>query len=80
MAMPFTLPPSICDFAVAMNANCQMVVNPIAGVVEGLRNCLFYDRAPDLEYTLLAAGASVVYLIGAFLLFKRLETGFADVS
>ncbi|MFM7270455.1 MAG: ABC transporter permease [Actinomycetes bacterium] len=57
-----------------------MVLNPIAGVVEGLRNCLFYDRAPDLEYTLLAAGASVVYLIGAFLLFKRLETGFADVS
>ena len=28
----------------------------------------------------IAAAASVVYLIGAFLLFKRLETGFADVS
>ena len=57
-----------------------MVVNPIAGVVEGLRSCLFYDRAPDLQYTVIAAAASVVYLIGAFLLFKRLETGFADVS
>ena len=57
-----------------------MVVNPIAGVVEGLRSCLFYDRAPDLQYTVIAAVASVVYLIGAFLLFKRLETGFADVS
>lgn len=57
-----------------------LVVNPIAGVVDGLRSCLFYDRAPDLGYTLLAATASIAYLVGAFLLFKRLETGFADVS
>ena len=57
-----------------------MLVNPIAGVVEGLRDCLFYGRAPDLQDTLVAAAASLVYLIGAFVLFKRLETGFADVS
>ena len=57
-----------------------MLVNPIAGVVEGLRDCLFFDRAPDPTYTLVAAAASCVYLFGAFVLFKRLETGFADVS
>jgi ABC-2 type transport system permease protein/lipopolysaccharide transport system permease protein len=57
-----------------------MLLNPIAGVVEGLRNCLFYGKAPNLEYTLVAAVASVIYLFGAFVLFKKLETGFADVS
>lgn len=57
-----------------------MLLNPIAGVVEGLRDCLFYGRAPDPQYTLVAAAASLVYLVGAFALFKRLETGFADVS
>jgi ABC-2 type transport system permease protein/lipopolysaccharide transport system permease protein len=57
-----------------------MVINPIAGVVDGLRACLFYNQAPNLTYTLLAAGSSVIYLVGSFLLFKRLETGFADVS
>ncbi|MFM7271133.1 MAG: ABC transporter permease [Actinomycetes bacterium] len=57
-----------------------MLLNPVAGVVEGLRNCLFYDKPPNLEYTLAAAVASVAYLFGAFVLFKRLETGFADVS
>ena len=57
-----------------------MVINPIAGVVDGLRACLFYNQAPDTTYTLLAAGSSLIYLVGAFLLFKRLETGFADVS
>ncbi len=58
----------------------SMAINPIAGVVDGLRACLFYNQAPDLTYTLLAAGSSVIYLVGGFLLFKRLETGFADVS
>ncbi len=57
-----------------------VTVNPIAGAVDGIRACLFYNQAPDPTYTLLAAGSSLIYLIGGFLLFKRLETGFADVS
>lgn len=57
-----------------------MLLNPVAGVVEGLRACLFYDQAPNFKYTAVAGVASCLYLIGAFLLFKRLETGFADVS
>ena len=58
----------------------RMRLAAVAGVVEGLRACLFYDRAPNAEYTLVAGLASCCYLVGAFLLFKRLETGFADVS
>lgn len=57
-----------------------LVINPIAGVIDGLRACLFYNQAPNPTYTLLAAGSSLIYLVGGFLLFKRLETGFADVS
>jgi ABC-2 type transport system permease protein/lipopolysaccharide transport system permease protein len=55
-------------------------VNPLVAVIDGMRNCLLYDRAPTLSYTLIAAGASVIWLVGSFMLFKRLETGFADVS
>jgi ABC-type polysaccharide/polyol phosphate export permease len=57
-----------------------LLVNPVAGVVEGLRSCLFYNQAPDAAATLAAAGSAIVYLLAAFILFKRLETGFADVS
>jgi ABC-2 type transport system permease protein/lipopolysaccharide transport system permease protein len=57
-----------------------VVVNPLVAVIDGMRRCLLYSQAPDLTYTLLAAGASCVWLVGSFMLFKRLETGFADVS
>jgi ABC-type polysaccharide/polyol phosphate export permease len=55
-------------------------VNPLVAVIDGMRRCLLYDQAPALSYTLIAAGASVIWLVGSFMLFKRLETGFADVS
>jgi ABC-2 type transport system permease protein/lipopolysaccharide transport system permease protein len=55
-------------------------VNPLVAVIDGMRRCLLYDQAPALSYTLIAAAASVVWLVGSFMLFKRLETGFADVS
>ncbi|HEY3724969.1 MAG TPA: ABC transporter permease [Acidimicrobiia bacterium] len=57
-----------------------VVVNPLVAVIDGMRRCLLFDQAPSATYTLLAAGASIVWLVGSFMLFKRLETGFADVS
>jgi ABC-2 type transport system permease protein/lipopolysaccharide transport system permease protein len=57
-----------------------VAVNPIAGIIDGLRRCVLYDQAPRASYTLIAAGVSVLWLFFAFVLFKRLETGFADVS
>jgi ABC-2 type transport system permease protein/lipopolysaccharide transport system permease protein len=57
-----------------------VAVNPVGGVIDGLRRCLLYDQAPQLTYTLIAAGVALAWLFGAFMLFKRLETGFADVS
>lgn len=57
-----------------------VAVNPVAAVIDGMRRCLLYNQIPNLAFTGIAAVAAVVWLLGAFLLFKRLETGFADVS
>jgi ABC-type polysaccharide/polyol phosphate export permease len=57
-----------------------VVINPIAGIIDGLRRCVLYDQAPRAGYTLVAAGVSCLWLFFAFVIFKRLETGFADVS
>ena len=55
-------------------------VNPNAAVIDGLRRSVLWGEAPNAAYTLVAAAAAMVWVAGAFLLFKRLETGFADVS
>lgn len=55
-------------------------LNPLAPVIDGLRRAVLYGTAPDLS--LLAGGAvtATVVLVGGFMLFKRLETGFADAA
>jgi ABC-type polysaccharide/polyol phosphate export permease len=54
-------------------------LNPIAPIIDSYRRLVLYGSAPD--YSLLGVGAatSLVLLVGGYLLFKRLETGFADV-
>jgi ABC-type polysaccharide/polyol phosphate export permease len=57
-----------------------VVINPLAAVIDGIRRCVLYDSAPKLSYTIIAAVVSFAWLLGSFMIFKRLETGFADVS
>jgi ABC-2 type transport system permease protein/lipopolysaccharide transport system permease protein len=57
-----------------------VAINPVGGIVDGLRRCVLHDQAPRASYTIVAAVVSVVWLLGSFMIFKRLETGFADVS
>ena len=45
-----------------------------------MRRCVLYDQAPVASYTIIAAVVACLWLVGSFMLFKRLETGFADVS
>ena len=45
-----------------------------------MRRCVLYGQAPVASYTLIAAVMAFIWLVGSFMLFKRLETGFADVS
>lgn len=55
-------------------------INPLGAVIDGFRECVLYGRAPSFAYTAIAAVSTVAYLLGTYLIFKRLETGFADVS
>jgi ABC-2 type transport system permease protein/lipopolysaccharide transport system permease protein len=57
-----------------------VAINPLAGVIDGLRRSILYGQAPVASYTIIAAVMAVLWLFGSFVLFKRLETGFADVS
>lgn len=57
-----------------------VALNPLVAVIDGMRRALLYDQAPRASYTIIAAAVSCVWLLGSFMLFKRLETGFADVS
>lgn len=54
--------------------------NPLGAVIEGYRGALLYGDAPDVRLTLIAAASSLVFLVGGYLIFKKLETGIADVA
>jgi ABC-type polysaccharide/polyol phosphate export permease len=55
-------------------------LNPLAPVIDGLRRVVLYGQPP--AWDLLAAGAvtSTIFLILGYIMFKRLETNFADVA
>ncbi|MFD7731417.1 ABC transporter permease [Kitasatospora phosalacinea] len=55
-------------------------INPLGAVIEGYRKALLYGDAPDARMTLIAAASSLVFLVGGYLVFKKLETGIADVA
>jgi ABC-type polysaccharide/polyol phosphate export permease len=54
--------------------------NPVAPVVDGLRGSMLENLAPDWPLLLVGLCGSLVYLIGGYSLFKRLEVGFADLT
>ena len=55
-------------------------VNPLAPIIDSYRQTVLYGQAPQGDLLAIAAGVSLVWLVGGYLLFKRLETGFADVA
>ncbi len=55
-------------------------VNPLVPVIDGLRRCVLNGLPPHWSWLLVGAISSLVYLVGGFALFKRLETGIADVA
>ena len=55
-------------------------LNPLVPVVEGLRHTVLLGQGPDWTIQLVGAASALAVLVGGFLLFKRLETGLADVA
>ncbi len=55
-------------------------LNPVAMVIDGLRETVLYGNAPNMCYLGLASASSLIALLVGYCLFKQLETGFADVS
>ena len=55
-------------------------INPLVPVIDGLRSTVLNGAPPNWISLATGAASSLVYLIGGFLLFKRLEIGMADVA
>jgi ABC-2 type transport system permease protein/lipopolysaccharide transport system permease protein len=55
-------------------------INPLVPVINGLRNSVLHGLAPDWLSLGVGAASAVLYLLGGFVLFKRMETGMADIA
>jgi ABC-2 type transport system permease protein/lipopolysaccharide transport system permease protein len=55
-------------------------LNPLAPVIDGYRRTVLYGVPPSWGLLGLGALSSAALLTGGYLLFKRLETGFADIA
>jgi ABC-2 type transport system permease protein/lipopolysaccharide transport system permease protein len=55
-------------------------LNPLAPVIDGYRRTVLLGEPPRLGLLAIAAGSSLIALVAGYLLFKRMETGFADVA
>jgi ABC-2 type transport system permease protein/lipopolysaccharide transport system permease protein len=56
------------------------ILNPLVPVIGGLRRCILYGEAPLWWPLFGGACTSVVLLVVGYWMFKRLETGIADVA
>ncbi len=54
------------------------IANPVASAIDGLRRIVIHQSPPDWGITLVALVWSLLLLMGAAFLFKRLERSLAD--
>jgi lipopolysaccharide transport system permease protein len=54
------------------------ILNPVAAAIEGLRRIVLHGEWPEFGVTTAAFAWSALLLLGAYVLFKRLERGFSD--
>jgi lipopolysaccharide transport system permease protein len=53
--------------------------NPLVGIIEGLRSCLFVGYPLDPILTLVSSGMTVAVFVGGLIYFRKTERRFADV-
>lgn len=57
-----------------------VAANPLAAVIDGYRRTLLYGQMPDWKLTGVAALSATLMLLVGYKIFKKLETGIADVA
>lgn len=57
-----------------------VVINPLGAVIDNIRRTVLLGQNPEWFLVGLAALSACAYLVLGYRLFKRLETGFADIS
>ena len=56
------------------------IIDPMGPIIDSFRLTVLHDRPPNWSLFGLATVASVVWLVGGYAVFKRLETGIADIA
>jgi ABC-type polysaccharide/polyol phosphate export permease len=57
-----------------------VILDPLAAVIDAYRRTVLFGQSPAPGLLGVAAAASAVVLLGGYAVFKRLETGIADVA
>lgn len=70
--------PVIYDVEMFGDWSFWLLLNPIAPILEGLRNAVVLKAAPDLQWLAYSAVVSLLVFAGGWRLFRRLEPVFAD--
>jgi len=65
--------------AVAPQYQPWFLLNPLTGVIEGLRAVLIFNRAPDWNVVGVSAALILTLLVASTVLFKKTDKYFADV-
>jgi ABC-type polysaccharide/polyol phosphate export permease len=68
------------DVVPARFQQLYVVVNPLAAVIDGYRRTVLFGQGPRWDLVIPAAVSAFVVLVLGFLVFKRMESGFADVA
>jgi ABC-2 type transport system permease protein/lipopolysaccharide transport system permease protein len=56
------------------------VINPLGPTIDSIRRTMLYGLAPEFEYLGLGALGALLYLVGGYVVFKRMEAGIADIA
>jgi ABC-type polysaccharide/polyol phosphate export permease len=68
------------DFIPGPVRGVYVALNPLAAVIDGYRRTVLLGLGPDWSLLLPAAVSAFTVLVLGYLLFKRMEAGFADVA
>jgi ABC-2 type transport system permease protein/lipopolysaccharide transport system permease protein len=55
-------------------------IDPMGPIIESFRLTILHGQPPDVRLLVIAGVASLVWLVGGYTVFKRLETGIADIA